>query len=231
MEEFKCECGRVFNSAASRNSHYRFCDVHKPIKKYDENGQYISNSKYKVGDLYICECGREFNNHQSLNAHFSHCNFHHECCGTTRKGHTSELTHSMCWGNKTKEEIREFHRKSGETHARLMREGLINFPYNGKPNYNVKACKYIDSINEEKGWNLQHAENGGEIRVVRYFPDGYDEERNIVFEYDEPYHYQNVNENILAERDIERQQYIINKLHCRFFRYNEALDLLYEVTK
>ena len=37
MEEYKCECGRVFKSATSRNSHYRFCSVHIPIKKYDEN--------------------------------------------------------------------------------------------------------------------------------------------------------------------------------------------------
>ena len=229
MEEFKCECGKVFKSKSSRNSHYRFCKVHKPKQKYDETGKYISSSKYKIGDKYICECAKEFNNHQSLNAHFSHCDFHHECCGTIRKGHTSELTKSMCWNNKSPEEIREFHVKSGKTLAQLMREGLVNFPYNGKPNYSIKACRYIDSINEKYGWNLQHAENSGEIRVVRYFPDGYDTNLNIVFEYDEPHHYLNVQENILCERDIERQKYIIEKLHCRFFRYNEKLDLLYEV--
>ena len=50
MEEFKCECGRVFKSKSSRNSHYRFCKVHKPKQKYDENGKYISPSKYKIGD-------------------------------------------------------------------------------------------------------------------------------------------------------------------------------------
>ena len=84
---YKCECGREFETKASRNSHYRFCKVHKPIRKYDENGKYISKSKYKITDnLYKCECGKEFNNHQSLNAHFSHCDFHHDCLGTKRKG-------------------------------------------------------------------------------------------------------------------------------------------------
>lgn len=218
---FKCECGREFKSFNSLKSHYRFCKVHKPKSKV---------SKYKISDtLYRCECGKEFDNFQSLNSHFSHCDFHHTCLGTIRKGHTSELTKSMCWDNKTPDEIRSFHVKSGKTLARLMQEGLVNFPYNGKPNYSIKACRYIDSINKKYGWNLQHAENGGEIRVVRYFPDGYDAKLNIVFEYDEPHHYLNVQENILCERDIERQQYIIEKLNCRFFRYNEKLDLFYEV--
>lgn len=211
-EEYKCECGRVFKSKSSRNSHYRFCKVHKPIKKYDENGKYISKSKYKIADnLYRCECGKEFEKYQSLNSHFGHCDFHHECCGTKRKGHTSELTHSMCWENKTPEEIKEIYKKAGKTHARLMKEGIINFPYNGKPNYSIKACKYIDVLNEKMNWNLQHAENGGEIRIVKYFPDGYDKDLNIVFEYDEPFHYKDKENNILNDADIERQNYIIEK--------------------
>ena len=229
-DEYKCECGRVFKSKSSLNSHYRFCKVHKPIKKYDENGKYISKSKYKIADnLYRCECGKEFDNHQSLNSHFSHCDFHHECCGTKRKGHTSELRHSFCWENKSPEEIKEIHNKSTETQRKLRREGIINFPFNGKPNYSVKACKYINSLNEKMNWNLQHAENGGEIRIVRYFPDGYDKNLNIVFEYDEPFHYKDKENNILNDADIERQNYIIEKINCKFYRYNEYLDLLYQV--
>ena len=221
-DKFICECGKEFKSKNSLRSHYRFCKVqHKHKSKV---------SKYKIADnLYKCECGKEFNNFQSLNAHFGHCDFHHECCGTTRKGHTSELTKSMCWENKTTEEIQEIRNKAGKTHSRLMREGIINFPYNGKPNYNVKACRYIDELNKKFGWNLQHAENGGEIRIVRYFPDGYDKELNIVFEYDEPRHYTDVENNILNEYDIERQNYIIEKLNCKFYRYNEKLDKFYEI--
>lgn len=98
-----------------------------------------------------------------------------------------------------------------------------------KPRYSKKGCQYIDNLNEEKGWNLQHAENGGEIQKLGYFFDGYDEERNIVFEYDEIKHYQDVYNNILTEKDIERQEYIIKHLKCKFYRYNEVLDLFYEV--
>ena len=60
--------------------------------------------------------------------------------------------------------------------------------------------------------------------------DGYDKEKNIVFEYDEKRHYKDVYNNILKDKDINRQNEIIAKLGCRFFRYNETIDLLYEVT-
>jgi hypothetical protein len=255
MEEFECECGRVFKSKSSRNSHYRFCKVHKPKQKYDEDGKYISSSKYKVNDKYICECGREFNNNQSLNVHFSHCDFHHECRGTIRKGHKSELTKSMCWDKKTEDEIKKIHLKSRQSYSKAIKNGEIKPSFLGKKHkpetinkirkstvkylsnlyggnfarYSIKACRYIDSINKKYGWNLQHAENGGEIQIDGYFLDGYDKDLNIVFEYDERKHYKDVQNNILSDKDIKRQQYIMNKLGCRFFRYNEDIDKLYEV--
>lgn len=253
---YKCECGREFETKASRNSHYRFCKVHKPTKTYDENGKYISNSKYKIADnLYKCECGKEFTKYQSLNAHFSHCDFHHECCGTIRKGHKSELTKSMCWDNKTTEEINAIHERSRLTYVNKLRLGEIVPSFTNKKHkkesiekirmstirylentvdgfqarYSKNACKYIDNLNKIYNWNLQHAENGGELTCGGYFLDGYDSTLNIVFEYDEPRHYKDVNNNILTDKDIERQNYIIDKLGCEFYRYNEAMDLLYKV--
>lgn len=97
------------------------------------------------------------------------------------------------------------------------------------PRYNKKSIQYIEKLNEEKHWNLQHAENGGEFSCGGYFVDGYDKELNIVFEYDEPAYYKDIQNNILNKKDIERQQYIIEKLKCEFWRYNEALDLLYKI--
>ena len=98
-----------------------------------------------------------------------------------------------------------------------------------KCRYSKTACEYINKLNEEKHWNLQHAENGGEFEVDGYWVDGYDKELNIVFEYDEPKHYQNIENNILKEKDQYRQNYIISKLNCEFWRYNEKLKLLYKV--
>ena len=102
---------------------------------------------------------------------------------------------------------------------------------NGKfgQHHSKKGCDYIDKLNKEKHWNLQHALNGGEYEVCGYFLDGYDKKKNIAFEYDEPKHYSNVYENVLSERDIVRQNIIKEHLNCRFFRYNEKLDLLYEI--
>ena len=70
--------------------------------------------------------------------------------------------------------------------------------------FSKKACEYINNLNNEMGWNLIHALNGGEKQVCGYFLDGYDEELNIAFEYDEKHHYIDVYNNILCERDIRR---------------------------
>lgn len=98
-----------------------------------------------------------------------------------------------------------------------------------RPRYNINACRYIDSINSHFEWHLQHAENGGELFVCGYFLDGYDISLNIAFEYDEPKHYADVFQNMLCERDISRMRNIITELGCRFIRYNEKLNLLYEI--
>lgn len=93
---------------------------------------------------------------------------------------------------------------------------------------NQNACKFIDSINEKYGWNLKHGLNGGEYEVCGYSLDGYDSEKNIVFEYDEPRHY-NVYDQ-LKEDDIVRQKNIIKELHpTKFIRYNERCNKMVNV--
>lgn len=91
--------------------------------------------------------------------------------------------------------------------------------------FNKKACIYIDFLNEKNGWHLQHALNGGEKNVGPYFLDGYDAELNIAFEYDEKYH------NTRKEKDKIKADFIISKLGCKFYRYDEEKDLFYEYTR
>lgn len=117
-----------------------------------------------------------------------------------------------------------------EDHKAAISKGtrayLQDITYGGA-RFSVKACSFIDNLNKQNGWNLQHALNGGEIKCGPYYMDGYDKDLNIAFEYDEPKHHYGYNDT-LSEHDIIKMQYIKEKLNCRFFRYNEKLDQLYE---
>jgi hypothetical protein len=95
-----------------------------------------------------------------------------------------------------------------------------------KPNYNKNACLFIDAINKKFGWNLQHAESGGEKVVEGFFLDGYDDGRNIVFEYDEPKH------NTLSheKRDRIKEKVVIKKISpWKFIRFSEKYNKLYDI--
>jgi hypothetical protein len=85
--------------------------------------------------------------------------------------------------------------------------------------FNPDACKYFDTLNETRGWKLQHAMNGGEKRILCYFLDAFDESQNIVIEYDEPHHF--TWDGKLRSCDVVRMNDIISHLGCTFFRYNE----------
>lgn len=91
-------------------------------------------------------------------------------------------------------------------------------PHNGKF-FNKTACLYLDELSLNNGWNLQHALNGGERVIYGYSVDGYDVDKNIIVEYDEPRHYDK-NGN-LKPKDIKRMKRIIDHTKCEFYRYNE----------
>lgn len=101
---------------------------------------------------------------------------------------------------------------------------LIEKKHGGiRPMINPDACNLIHEYGIKNGYNFQHALNGGEyyIKELGYFVDGYDKEKNVIFEYDEPHHF---NKNgTLKEKDIIRMYEIINYLKCKCIRYNEKL--------
>lgn len=216
----------------------------------------MKTSKYKLENgTYQCECGKNFgDNYQSLNAHFSHCEIHKNILGIPFR----RASHKGCmcgWENKSKEEIKNIFKKSTSTIRRKYASGEMIGTFTGKhhteetrkklsekcsksfvnkygvrANFNLRQIDYINKLNNDNGWELQHALNGGEKFIMnRYFVDGYDEKRNIVFEYDEKKHYKDVDNNILKDKDIIRQNEIIDYLHCDFYRYNEKINLFYKV--
>jgi len=85
------------------------------------------------------------------------------------------------------------------------------------PGFNKKACQIIENYGKENGYNFQHAMNGGEyfISELGYWVDGYDKDKNVVIEYYEPFHRNQL------ERDERRKQEIINYLNCDFIEIKE----------
>lgn len=250
LKIYRCECGKEFEKSCQLTAHGIHCNKFIPRgRQYKAK----SKSKYKIDDnLYRCECGREFDNHQSINGHFRACKIH---CTALGKDVSKMYSHkgTMNWEKKTPEEIKAIHKKSGKTrseniqnnpdkhgsfygrqltqeHKDKIRETVAKriIKLGHRTNFSKRACDYIDNLNKEKNWNLQHALNGGEKFVKGYFVDGYDKNLNIVFEYDEAAHYKDIENNILRDKDIIRQNTIIEELNCEFWRYNEYLDLLYK---
>ena len=89
------------------------------------------------------------------------------------------------------------------------------------PRANPTACKFIDTWGISNGYSFQHGMNGGEkyIAHVGAFVDGYDEKKNVVFEYDEPHHFDK--DGNLKKKDVNRMFDLMRELKCHVIRYNE----------
>jgi hypothetical protein len=91
--------------------------------------------------------------------------------------------------------------------------------------FNPKACHFIDEYGKKYGYNFQHALNKGEKIICGYRVDGYDEEKNIIFEYDEPYH--EIKRNKI--KDVKRQNRLLLYTNGKIIRYSEKYNIIYEV--
>ena len=76
----------------------------------------------------------------------------------------------------------------------------------------------IEEYGKKNGYNFRHALNGGEyyIKEIGYWVDGYDKEKNVVIEVDEPHHFKS--DGTLQEKDLIRQKEIEDFLKCKFIR-------------
>lgn len=102
------------------------------------------------------------------------------------------------------------------------------------PSVNKKETSYFEILDKDRGWDgIFYLKNGKKeqffIKELGYFVDYYEPKLNIVVEYDETSHY---NEDwSLKEKDVIRQNEIIDNLKCKFYRYNASLNKFYEITR
>jgi hypothetical protein len=89
------------------------------------------------------------------------------------------------------------------------------------PSYNVNSIIYLDIISKELNIPIQHALNGGEKKIIKYWIDGYIEKYNICIEWDESQH---KNKNNI-KKDKNREKYLIENYGCVFIRINELMFL------
>lgn len=140
------------------------------------------------------------------------------------KKHTDEILRKNIESNTGKNHhfYGKHHSDSSKEKLRIARlkwvESIGGMGPNSK-NFNPNACKYLHELSKKNGWQLKHALNGGEFQTCGYSVDGYDEDENIIVEYDEPHHYNGFGQ--LKKKDIDRMNIIIEHLKCEFWRYNE----------
>lgn len=252
---YKCKfCQKEFESRSSLAGHTTHC---KENPNYERNKVNCNNfgisSRAKLLTETCPYCKEEFTSTKSgITFHINRCKenpnrkIHPGNKGNTagyrawNKGLTAKESSSIAVG--AEKRIKQYasgelqgsftgRKHSSETKRKLRILAIEHIEELGpvKCNYSKNGCKLMNELNIQNNWHLQHAENGGEFYIDGYWLDGYDKELNIAFEYDEPRHYKDVMNNILSDKDVERQNNIINALQCKFYRYNQYLEKLYEV--
>lgn len=206
-------CNKQCKTLNSLKQHEMRCNQN--LERIPLNNLAVHNEQIKLQQKNVWNKGLNKNINESVKQ--QSLSLHNVYASGKLQPYNKGITHSE-----------EFKRAVSKTMRIKTAEYLEKCYPNGR-RYNKNACLFIEKLNKEKGWKLQHAENGGEVKVCGFFLDGYDKENNIVFEYDERAHYIDVDKNILRVKDIKRQDIIKEKLQCRFFRYNEYTDTLYEI--
>lgn len=138
----------------------------------------------------------------------------------------------------TREKMRisSTNRKHTDDSKIKMRKSAINRILHQKrigtqsfPTVNPMENLFFEKMEKERGWDgIYHGKTGKQyyIESLGYFVDYYEPNLNIVVEYDEPRHYKA--NGLLKEKDVKRMGEIKNNLHCKFIRYNEKNNTIWE---
>lgn len=112
----------------------------------------------------------------------------------------------------------EHHTQNPEIMKKIIDTQIVKYGEvwkNQVPKYNINSIIYLDIISDILKLPIQHALNGGEKKMQKYWIDGYIQKYNICIEWDEKGH------RYREEYDINREDFL--KLHnnCKFIRINE----------
>lgn len=124
-------------------------------------------------------------------------------------------------GNKSK--IGQIADEQSKQKMRLAVANRIEKYGKRKQGFNPIACEFLDTLTD---YSFIHALNGKEFLHNGYFADGYDAQKNVWIEYDEPRHYNK--DGTLKQKDVRRMMEIKKSLGCKFLRYNEKTKELKE---
>jgi len=173
-----------------------------------EQGSYKSNYNLSHRIRFIVELNRD------LEKLFCHCR---------RKLNWTKYCRK-CPVNRTPYSRRNY---TKDTRAKMRKNALARIEAQHgqiQPRYNVNSIPVLEEFAKINGiTDLQHAENGGEYRVegLGYFLDGYSLEKNIAIEFDEEHHFKDSGR--LCDKDIRRQEEIMEKLGCEFVRVRKVV--------
>lgn len=178
----------------------------KPLEdKMKEYGRYASSYNFSHRIMFIldkdgnvenmkCACGRRY----GWTPYCRHC--------SESKDMTKKLSpdRQKVWKE----------RNRASTRIRIANE---LFRKGKSPAYDIESIPVLDRFASEYGLHLQHAEHLGEkfIPELGYWLDGFDSEKNIVVEVDEPHHFY---KHQLGQRDVRRHRELVETLQCSIYR-------------
>lgn len=236
----RCPCGKVrlFQYFSTYKSRKNLCFKCAMVKKNQSDEMRKSVSESKLGEknhFYGLKgslnpaCKPE--NREKISKSLKGVNTWSK--GNQRsKGHkhTIETRRLISKTHKGKILSDEHKNKIKQSKRRLKVKEILERSKNGYINNIGKhETEYFKNLEKENGWNgIFYGKYNQQyiIENLGYFVDYYEPNKNIVVEYDEPYHY-DVEEN-LKLKDQQRMNEIKNLLDCKFLRYNQRAHTLKE---
>lgn len=191
-------------------------DITKKILKSREGFKHTEETKKSMNSHLKGKTYKEIYGDKEVK-----CGFKKGKDNVAHKPEVKEKTRLRCLGDNNPSKSPEARRKIRLKHIEIIEEHKFNGGQM-KPNYNSKACEYFNKLMLETNIFIQHAENGGEfyIKELGYWVDGYDNENNIVYEWDEKHHFDKAT-GLLYEKDIYKQLEIEKQLNCSTIRIKQ----------